>query len=590
MASGKKEMTAAMKILGGSDPGERQSRTGLLGRFLLPLAPFVVLARFGGFNLQPTVRLVLEVMIWLTALVPVGSYLSSYFRHPSKARFLRDWAGSTLFLTVFILAALGAELSRGLSGAEGVAAIGILFLALHRGALLLLRSRLFSGRPALALGASFACVILLGALFLAAAPNATQGESNLSFVDALFTATSATCVTGLEVVSTSQVLSPFGQGIVLFLIQIGGLGIMTLGTFLLLSSGHRLGLSSTAMVRESLNVQGQQGMARLLAAILGFTFFFEALGALCFYFWFSDQDAAIFQSVFHAVSAFCNAGFALRSNSFGDFATDPLFNAVGMVLITAGGIGFTVLRELRPWLWQRLRGQEAPRALSLHARLVLVTSVALVLVGTLGFFLLEKDGVLKGLGLGESILVSSFQSVSARTAGFATVSFSGADGLSQATRFFLMPLMWIGASPGSTGGGLKTVTLAVLILGVLAQMRRRRHAEVLGRRLPEDQLRQAATIAFLYGAVLCVAVLALLVSESSTFSLNEILFESVSAVATVGFSCGLSSADGLSDFGKLVMTLLMFVGRLGPLTLVFVLGGNRRPLAIDYPEERVMIG
>ncbi len=581
--------TTVVRLFGGPDPGHRATRPGILGACLLPFSPFVVLARFGGFDLSPAVQLILDLLIWGTALVPIVAYLNSMKRHPSKWRFVQDWKGSTLFLGSFLLASFLALVKSGWTGAEAVAAIGILFLALHRGALLLLGSKKFQGRPALALGASFSLMILIGSLFLSVAPNATQGDQNLSFVDALFTATSATCVTGLETVSTSSTLSLFGQSIVLFLIQIGGLGIMTLGTFLLLTSGHRLGLSGRAMVSESLNVDGQNSVARLLAAILGFTLAFEVFGAIGFYFWFSGDTYPIFSSIFHSISAFCNAGFALRSDSFGDFTLDPIFNVIAMILITAGGLGFTVLRELRAQLRSRFKKRER-KPLTLHTRLVLYTSLTLVAIGTLGIYLLERHGVLAGMSGPEAFLTAMFQSVSTRTAGFATVPFSGEEGLGQATRFFMMPIMWIGASPGSTGGGLKTITFVVLFLGVVAQMRRRKHAEALGRRIPDDQLRQAATVALLYGCVLCLAVLALLISEGGRFALNELLFEAVSAVATVGFSCGVSGAEGFSDFGKLVVVVLMFVGRLGPLTLVLVLGRSNKRVGINYPEERVMIG
>ncbi len=589
MAKPDEGLTTATRLLGGPVFGQSVNKIGLLPSILLPLSPFIVLIRFGGFALTDFVHFSLGLVIAFTACLPVASYVNGFVQHRSKIGFVKAWAGSTVFLSVFILAAIFAGNRAGWNGAEAVAAIGVLFLALHRGVFSLLRSRLFKGSPARALGASFILVILVGALFLAVAPNATQGEETLSFTDALFTATSATCVTGLEVVSTSGTLSIFGQSIVLLLIQVGGLGIMTLGTFLLLTSGHRLGLSGRAMVRDSLNVEGQQGMARLLVAILGFTFAFEIVGAFCFYPWYADEARPMFSSLFHSVSAFCNAGFALHRNSFGDFAVDPTFNLVAVILITAGGLGFTVLRELKGRLQQRLQKKQ-PRPLSLHTRLVLLTSAALVAIGTLGFFLLERNGVLADLSAPKAFVVSVFQSVSTRTAGFSTVAFDGEGGLSQATRFFLVPLMWIGASPGSTGGGLKTVTLAVLIIGVVAQMRRRKHAEILGRRIPDDQLRQAATIALLYGGVLVAAILALLISEGSSFALNELLFEAVSAVGTVGYSCGVSGSEHLSDFGKIVITILMFVGRLGPLTLVLVLGRNRSHVAIDYPEERVMIG
>ena len=453
----------------------------------------------------------------------------------------------------------------------------------------MLQSPRFRRRPALALGASFAVVIALGSLFLHLAPAATRGPGRLSLVDSLFMATSATCVTGLETISTAERLSPFGQTVILFLIQVGGLGIMTLGTFLLLTSGARLGIESRVMIRDQLNVEGIRGASRLLGSILGITLAVEALGALCFYPWFAGDDLPLFAAVFHSVSAFCNAGFALRTDSFAAFGANVPFNLVAIVLITAGGLGFTVIREIGDRLVARIRGRR-PGPWSLHARLTVITSFVLVLIGTLGFALLERGGVLAEASAAERVTRSVFQSVSARTAGFATVDFQTEQGLSQATRFFLIPLMAVGASPGSTGGGLKTVTLAVLFLGVLSHIRRRERAEAFGRSLPDGQVKQAATIAVLYAAVLCTSVLALLVSEHGRFGLDEILFEATSALATVGFSCGVSGAAALSAAGKVILVVLMFVGRLGPLTLVLLLGSNRAPARITYPKERVMIG
>ena len=585
----KQQHRAMTSLIGGLETGTGISSLGTPLRILLGFAPILILLRFGGFEWGTTTTIALRASILLTALLPCINWVTNFSASLSKRRFIDEWRGWTFFLATMILASGLALLRDGAEAAETVLGIAILFIALYAVIHGLFRSRRMEGRPALALGLSFSVIIALGTMFLFAAPRAGRPNQELSLIDALFTATSATCVTGLESVSTISVLSPFGQGIVLFLIQVGGLGIMTLGTFLVLSSGQRLAISDRAMIRDSLNVEGAGALGRILASIFGFTLTFELLGACCLYPYFADDAQPMFSAIFHAVSAFCNAGFALRTDGLACFAMSPTFNLIVMLLIIFGGLGFTVLLDLQGKLRAMMRSRKR-YVLTLHSRLVLIVTAVLISVGTLGFYLLERNGVLADMTSFQSFGISLFHSVSTRTAGFAMVPFGTEDGLGQATRFFLMPLMLIGASPGSTGGGLKTVTFAILVLGVFAEMRRRQHAEILGRRIPDSLLRQAAAVAIMYMLTICVGVMALLLSDGDDFRFDQILFESISALGTVGYSVGVSASENLSDFGKLVLSFLMFVGRLGPLTLVLFVATNRKPAPLDYPEERVIIG
>ncbi len=581
--------TRAQILFGHYDAGTRTMRAGLLLGILLLLLPVALLVRFSGMDFSTFLRVTSSLIIAATGVLLYAGFIASLLRASSRTRFIKEWRAWGGFLLVLLLASLAGLAIGGELGLEAALAAGLLCVAMHRGIHALVRSRLFDGRPALALGTTFLIIIGLGTAALWLSPRAIVTGHELGLVDAIFTATSATCVTGLEVLPTVETFTPFGQGMILLLIQLGGLGIMTLGTFLVLSSGHKMGVSDRAMVRASMNLEGVHSLGKLMTAILLFTVAFELVGALLLLPWYGDADQPLFGALFHSVSAFCNAGFALDAQSFIPQAANWPFNLVVMALIFAGGLGFTVLAEL----FNRLRakiGGELLLPMSLHSKIVLTLSLALVVLGAIGFYLIERQGILADRATGESILVSLFQSVSARTAGFATVPFSGEEGLSQPGRFLLIPFMLIGASPGSTGGGIKTVTFMVLVLAIVSELRRRRNAEAMGRRIGDSLVKQAGAVVMIYALTLFFALLSLLITEGETFRLNELLFEAVSAIGTVGFSCGVSSSPELSDLGKMVLVLLMFAGRVGPLTLVLFAASSRSPAAIDYPEERVIIG
>ncbi len=422
-------------------------------------------------------------------------------------------------------------------------------------------------------------VIFTGTLLLTL-PVATADRAGLSLVDALFTATSATAVTGLIVVSTGTYLSLFGQLVVLFLIQIGGLGIMTFSTLFALLLGKKIGLKERMIIQEDLNQLKVSGVVRLAKYVLVMTLLIEALGALLLFprlVMDLRPVKAFYYSVFHSVSAFNNAGFDLFGNSLEGFTGDYLINLVMAALIIMGGIGFTVLADL-----YRCRGY---RSLSLHSRLVIRVTVLLLVIGFLGVFFLESGNpaTFQQLNAGERGLASFFLSVTPRTAGFNTIPTGDLQGQ---TLFFIIILMFIGASPGSTGGGIKTTTFGALIFAVWSTVTGKKDVEFSRRRLPWQVINKALTILFF--SLMLVVLMTLILSITEDFEFLPLLFEVFSAFGTVGLSTGLTSQ--LSFWGRILITITMFAGRVGPLTLVLALSERKVCTHFRYPEERIMVG
>ena len=439
---------------------------------------------------------------------------------------------------------------------------------------------------------SFAAVVLTGTVLLMI-PAATTGEGSLPVLDALFTATSATCVTGLVVADTGSAFTLFGQGVILLLIQVGGLGIMTLSTFFIyLLSGH-LSFLEREVIVDTLSQSPVEELTRLLKTVFLFTVTLELLGSvlLALRFWADvPLPQALYLGLFHGVSAFCNAGFSLFPGSFVAYRGDVWVNLILCGLIVAGGLGFVVLLDLRR------RGRPfAPGAfskLSLHTRIVLAVTALLVLGGALLFFGLEYTNSLEGMSLAEKGLTSLFQSVTTRTAGFNSVDVSS---LTNATLFIFVLLMFVGASPGSCGGGIKTTTAAVLLASIVGRLRLREDVNLLERRIPEATVSRVISILFFSLTIVILFTALLLVTELPRVPHTEtrglffaILFEVVSAFGTVGLSTGLT--ETLSPAGKVLVTLLMFVGRLGPLTVALALRGRESPVRFKYMKENVMIG
>ena len=437
--------------------------------------------------------------------------------------------------------------------------------------------------PAQLLVSSYLVMILLGTLLLNL-PRSQAQPGGVSFLDALFTATSGVCVTGLITVDTATAWTNLGKSFILALFQIGGLGIMTYSAAFALLLGQGLGMREKALMQDVLNVEAMGKIGRLLVAIIGVTFLAEILGTIfLFGFWRDEFGAAkaLSFSVFHAVSAFCNAGFSLFSGNLMESRANSGVVISMAFLILLGGLGFSVLLELSdPRRWIRL-GDGSRLRVSLHTKIVIWFSVVLVIIGAMWIYLFEASPTRSAWN--DGILDALFQSITSRTAGFNTVDISG---YSLPTKILLMVLMLVGASPGSTGGGVKTVTVALILISIWCTWRGRSHAEVAHRRMPERTIRNAFLIVMLYLVVVAAGTLGLTVTE--TASLEVILFEELSAMGTVGLSLGLT--PHLSSAGKCIIILSMLVGRIGPLTFLLALGRRAIGDKYAYPEENVVLG
>lgn len=441
----------------------------------------------------------------------------------------------------------------------------------------------FKLNPAQVIATTFMGVIFIGTVLLML-PYSSSRDTCVGFVNALFTSTSATCVTGLVTLDTGTDFSLFGQLVIMVLFQIGGLGIMTISTAISVVLFRRITLHDQFIMGDMLDQSGGD-VSRLLRYMLRYTLAIEALGALVLAFrfipYFGDISQGLYYSVFHSISAFCNAGFSLFPDSFCRFRGEFLINGAIMSLIIIGGIGFVVIVNIHEIIKYARRGEKV--RFTLHTRMVLITSIALISLGTLYFLGAEWNNAFSGLPLHEKFLASLFQSVTCRTAGFNTIDTAA---LSATSLLFSIVLMFIGASPGSTGGGIKTTTFAVLVLRVKAVLYGRDELEISGRTIPRIILNKSISIVMLSALICLVFLLALTWIEGKSFI--HLFFETVSAFGTVGLSCGLTGK--LGDPGKLLITLLMFIGRIGPLTLALALGERIIKGTFSYPEERVMVG
>lgn len=442
--------------------------------------------------------------------------------------------------------------------------------------------------PELSLALSFFVLIFAGALLLLL-PFSTTG-AHISFIDALFTATSATCVTGLVVVDTGSFWSPFGQGVILVLIQIGGLGIMTFSSFLVYIIARKLSLWDQGMLEFSFAGSNRQSLGQLLWAIILGTFIIEGVGALILSLRFSHNYAlghAVYLGLFHSISAFCNAGFSLFANNLMDYRGDLVVNITIMVLVIAGGVGFWVLYDLK----NIIKHKRNIHSTSLHTRLVLSMTTALILIGFIIFLIAEWRQSIALFSLKGKILASMFQSVTARTAGFNTLDMAA---LSNSSLFLLLLLMFIGASPGSCGGGIKTTTFAIVLAMIKARLRNQQQVQIYHRGISEATISKAIGITFAVIVVLGVAIMLLLMVESPLHAqfhqrtlLIDLVFEAFSAVGTVGLSTGVTPL--LSLPAKFIIILLMYMGRIGPVTLTIALAGVQSR-NIRYAQDNVWVG
>jgi trk system potassium uptake protein TrkH len=429
-------------------------------------------------------------------------------------------------------------------------------------------------KPAQIIIFSFLAVICIGTFFLSL-PISTTKE--IPFVDRLFTATSATCVTGLTVISVPYDLTKFGKIVVMLLFQLGGLGIMSFSTIFALILGKRITIKERQILSLTFG-ESTIDFKKLLMSIFLFTLFIELIASIVLYF--NWGKYSFFSSLFHSISAFCNAGFSLFPDSLMRFRSDGLTNFIMGSLIVIGGIGFLVIVDLGKKFKNIILRKEYK--ITTHAKIVLTMTFILILTGALFLYLLENKNLFNSLTPNGKILASVFQSITSRTAGFSTVNIGK---LSQASKLLLISFMFIGASPGSTGGGIKTVTFLLVLMGIFATFKGKKQLVLFKRAIPPEILKKAIVI-FLLGLIwIIVAAFLLAIFENRNFL--SILFEVTSAFGTVGLSCGITSS--LTAFSKLVIIFTMFLGRVGPLTLAIALGtkenGNYK-----LPEEKVMIG
>ncbi len=430
---------------------------------------------------------------------------------------------------------------------------------------------------------SFLGVILVGALFLCLPISSASGAWTPP-LDALFTATSATCVTGLVVVDTYTHWSIFGQIVILLLIQIGGLGFMTIMTLFAIITHRRITLHQRKLLMQSAGNYHLNGVMSLIQKILLGTVIFEGAGALILSIRFIPKLGfweGIYNSVFHAVSAFCNAGFDLMGkygqfSSLTTFREDPLVQIVVMSLIVIGGVGFFVWSDLLKCKWHF-------KNYTLHTKIVLSTTVFLIFSGAIGFFFLEKNTSMVDLSFGERILASFFQSITTRTAGFNTIDQAA---LSDGGGMLSIILMLIGGSPGSTAGGMKTTTILIVVLNIIASIHNRDGIEIFKKRIDDETVKQAAAITGIY-MFLTIAVSTVIVAIEPA-DLEHVLFEVSSAIGTVGVTMGITPT--LSSFSHIILMLLMFVGRVGGLTFALAFSTESVSADIQRPREKVLVG
>jgi trk system potassium uptake protein len=436
--------------------------------------------------------------------------------------------------------------------------------------------------PVQVLTAGFAIVIFTGSILLSL-PIASVDGNATPFIDSFFTATSAVCVTGLVTLDTGTHWSYFGKTVILILIELGGLGFMSFATLIALLLGKRITLKERLVMQEAMNSFNLQGIVKMAKYMLGFTFSVQLLGALLL----STQfipiyglGKGIYFSIFHSVSAFCNAGFDLIGDfrSLTPFAENPVIILTLAALIVIGGLGFAV--------WSEIYTFKGLKKLSLHSKVVITITVGLLLVGWVLMLLFEinNPATLGPMSLKGKFINSLFASVTPRTAGFNSISTSD---MTMPGRFLTMILMFIGGSPGSTAGGIKTTTFGILLLTVISVIKGKEDTEVFQKRIAREQVYRSFVIAVLALSLVMVVSMLLSISEVGS-SFEYVLYEATSAFGTVGLSLGLTTK--LSLFGKLIISFTMYSGRLGPLTIALALAKVKSSNKIKYPEDKILVG
>lgn len=436
---------------------------------------------------------------------------------------------------------------------------------------------------------SFLVTILLGSLLLAL-PISSANGSAVPYIDALFTATTATCVTGLVTLPTATTWSVFGQLVILILIQVGGLGVITIISGFMLIFNQKMGIKDRLLIKDAFNLNTMYGLGRFIKNVFIGTFLIEALGALLYMTVFVPEFGVrgIWISIFNSVSAFCNAGIdIIGENSLCDYATNTVVNIVTSLLIILGGIGFIVWWDiLRVLRGRTTKNKHIFRYLNLHTKIAIITTLILIVSGGLLIFVFEYNNPLTigNMSVLDKLKVSFFQSITTRTAGFATVN---QESLTGASTIVSLILMFIGGSPVGTAGGVKTVTVVVLLCSAFATIRNKSAATIFNRTISVDSICKAVSVVSMFVVILFCAILLLI--ATTDFSITDVLYETVSATATVGLSRNLTAKLHLA--GKIIIILAMYFGRIGPISLAvaFASSGPNQNV-ISAPEEDISIG
>lgn len=429
----------------------------------------------------------------------------------------------------------------------------------------------------------FFLIIVIGTILLML-PIASRDGHSAGFLNALFTSTSSTCVTGLVVVDTYTNWTLFGQVVILSLIQIGGLGFITIGMFFSIFLKRKIGLKERNLIQESVNTLQISGMVRLVKKIVCYTIVFEGVGAVLLMIRFIPRFGwlkGIWYGIFHSISAFCNAGFDLMGqfepySSLTMYYDDILVNVVIMALIVIGGIGFIVWDDISRHKWH-------VKKYMLHTKIVLFVTAVLILGGAICFYLFEKNNLLIGMDTKGQVLSSLFGSVTPRTAGFNTTDTAA---YTEATRMLTVILMFIGGSPGSTAGGIKTTTIMVILLYIWSNLRNKKGLNIFGRRLDEDAIKKAATVFFIN--LILATVCATIMCALETVPLSDIMMEVFSAIGTVGISTGITR--DITEVSKYILIVLMYCGRIGSMSFALSFTEKKRSNPVQLPAEKITIG
>ena len=426
----------------------------------------------------------------------------------------------------------------------------------------------------------FLIAIFIGVILLKM-PFSLRENQNISVLDSLFTIVSAICVTGLSVVDVSQVFTSTGQLIILFFIQLGGLGVMTVSIIVFLLVGKKMSFETRELLKEERNSNSNGGITNFIKQLLLTVFIIEISGASILTYCFSKYyplKKSVFYGLFHSVSAFCNAGFSLFTNNLEIFKYDRLINLTISFLIILGGIGFVTINSFV------IIKRKKSKNLSITSKFSLLITFFLLTFGTMLFLVFEynNSSTLKGMNFMDKILNSFFQSVTLRTAGFNTVPL---ENIKPATVFISYIFMFIGASPGSTGGGIKTTTFGILIFYAFGVLKRKEYVEVFKRRIDWELINKALAIVVI--SILYIAVIITILLSIENFSTDRVIYEVISAFSTTGLSMGITASLGI--ISKFLIIITMFIGRLGPMTVALAFTNNKKS-SVKYPKEDILIG